>query len=119
MPGCSLEREVNGNTATYRISGRFEGACAWELARRLENEPLSEVRLDFSQVGDYVDYGIAVVANALLGLGQKRIHLHGIRQHQLRVFKYFGVDPDQLAHRDLPSAPKVPAEEAAPASEVA
>jgi hypothetical protein len=32
MPACSLEREVNGSTALFRISGNFDGACAWQLA---------------------------------------------------------------------------------------
>ena len=119
MPGCSVEREVIGTTAAYRLSGRFEGACAWDLAKRLEQEPLSEVRLDFSQVSDYVDYGIAVVASALLALQHKRVHLQGIRQHQLRMFKYFGVDPDELAQRGVPGAPAALTEEAVAASEVA
>jgi len=46
MPACSLEREVNGSTAFFRISGKFDGACAWQLAGRLEQEPLSEVVVD-------------------------------------------------------------------------
>ena len=32
-----------GSTAFYRISGRFEGACAWDLSKRLEKEPLGEL----------------------------------------------------------------------------
>ena len=32
MPACSLEREVNGSTALFRISGKFDGKCAWQLA---------------------------------------------------------------------------------------
>jgi hypothetical protein len=117
MPGCSLEREVIGTTATYRISGRFEGACAWDLARRLESEPLVEVLLDFSQVDDFVDYGVAVMANALLALKPKCIHLQGLRQHQLRLFKYFGVDAEDLGHRKE-EGPAIGARAAAP-SEVA
>jgi len=105
MPGCRLEREVIGTTATYRISGRFEGACAWDLARRIESEPLVEVLLDFSQVDDFVDYGVAVMANALLALKLKCIHLQGLRQHQLRLFKYFGVDADEPGHREQEGPP--------------
>jgi len=104
MPGCNLEREVTGTVAWYRISGRFEGACAWDLAGRLGQEALGEMVLDFSQAAEFVDYGIAVLANALLALSHKRVHLRGLRQHHLRLFKYFGVDADALAH---------PAEEAA------
>ncbi len=118
MPPCSVERESTGTTATYRLSGRFEGACAWELSSMLAREMLPELVLDFSQVGDYVDHGIAVVATALLARTDKRIHLRGLRQHQLRLFKYFGVDPDELLRRSPPGLPpRLP--EAAVASEVA
>jgi hypothetical protein len=107
MPGCTLEREVDGGTARYRVSGKFEGACAWELARRLQEEPLHLVVVDFSQVSDFVDYGIAVLSSAMLTM-DKRIELRGLRQHQERVFRYFGVEP-AAASRDaelpLASAP--------------
>jgi hypothetical protein len=99
MPGCSIEREVIGGAARYRVGGKFEGACAWDLAHRIENEPLRELTLDFSQCGEFVDYGVAVLASALLQLSDKCIHLEGLRQHQLRLFKYFGVDADQIDHR--------------------
>ncbi len=92
MPGCSIEREVIGSTAWYRIAGRFEGACAWDLAGRLEREPLADAVLDFSQVADFSDYGIAVMANALQAR-QKPVELRGLRQHQERVFQCFGIDP--------------------------
>jgi STAS domain-containing protein len=96
MPGCTLEREVIGNTALYRISGKFEGACAWELSGRLEREPLSQVVLDFAQVGEFIDYGIAVMANAVQS-ADKQIKLRGLRQHQERLFRYFGVDAAEPA----------------------
>lgn len=106
MPGCSVERKVIGSTATYRVAGRFEGACAWDLASRIEGEPLGELALDFSQCGEFVDFGVAVLASALLSVPGKRVHLQGLRQHQLRLFKYFGVDPDALLDRaGEPAAP--------------
>jgi hypothetical protein len=96
MPGCNLEREVLGGIALYRISGRFEGACAWELSARLEREPLHHVVVDFAQVGEFVDYGIAVMANALNTL-DKQVRLRGLRQHQERLFRYFGVEAAEAA----------------------
>lgn len=96
MPGCSVEREVVGGTAWYRISGRFEGACAWNLTSKMGSEPLSEVGIDFSQVNDFSDYGIAVVASALLDARGKNVRLRGLRQHQERVFQCFGVDARAL-----------------------
>jgi len=108
MPGCNIEREVIAGTARYRVCGKFEGGCAWELAGRIEHEPLGELTLDFSQCGEFVDYGIAVLANALLAISDKCVHLEGVRQHQLRLFKYFGVDADELLHGEHQHAPEPP-----------
>lgn len=96
MPACSLEREVNGSTAFYRISGKFEGSCAWDLSGRLQQEPLADVVVDFSQVSEFVDYGVAIIAGALAG-SCRRIELRGLRQHQERLFGYFGVDPGEIS----------------------
>ena len=105
MPGCSVEREIIGSTATYRVAGKFEGACAWDLASRIQGEVLGELALDFSQCREFVDYSVAVLANALLSVPGKRVHLQGLRQHQLRLLKYFGVDPDDLLSRtDAPGS---------------
>jgi hypothetical protein len=98
MPACNLEREVIGSTAFYRTTGKFEASCAWELSGRLQQEPLGDVVVDFSQVNEFVDYGVAIIATALVG-SRKRIELRGLRQHQERLFGYFGVDPAALARR--------------------
>jgi anti-anti-sigma regulatory factor len=105
MPACTLGREVDGSTAIFRISGRFDGACAWDLASRLERDALSELVVDFSQVDQFVDYGIAVLASAIMSLPQKRIRLQDLRQHQERLFRYFGVDPQAARQRASPSLP--------------
>jgi hypothetical protein len=116
MPGCSLAREVNGSTALYRIAGRFEGACAWDLTARLADEPLLEVVLDFSQVTEFVDSAVAVIATSLSSSGH-RVRLRGLRQHQERLFRYFGVEPEEPG-TDLPHLPSELAAAAA-AKEVA
>jgi len=105
MAACNLHREVNGSTALYRIAGRFEASCAFDLSERLEAEPLYEVVVDFSQVNEFVDSGVAVIAPALLNSGHA-IRLRGLRQHQERLFRYFGVDPQELPAA-LPAAATV------------
>ncbi len=100
MSCCDIDREITGCTARYRVTGKFDGACAFNLAHRIESEPLGEMILDFSQCAEFVDYGIAVLASALLSVPGKRVHLQGLRQHQLRLFKYFGVDAEELQQRD-------------------
>lgn len=117
MPCCDIDREITGSIARYRVTGKFDGACAFNLAHRIESEPLGELALDFSQCAEFVDYGIAVLASALLSVPGKRVHLEGLRQHQLRLFKYFGVDADELLQRETP-APLPRTAAAARASEV-
>ena len=118
MSACSLEREVTGSTAFYRISGKFEGTCAWELAGQLAREPLGEVVVDFSQVSEFVDYGVAVIAGALIA-APRRIVLRGLRQHQERLFGYFGVDPGELARPERAIAGVLNPAQAGAAKEVA
>lgn len=118
MPGCCVEREVLGSTAWYRVTGKFEASCAFDLSRQLEKETLAEVVLDFSRTSDFVDYGVAVMSSALLSMPHRAIHLRGLRQHQLRLFKYFGVEPDDLLRRAV-LAPKSAPPPAPASSEVA
>ncbi len=103
MPGCSLERELNGSTAFYRIAGRFEGSCAWDLSGWLDQEPLLEVVIDFSRVSDFVDSAVAVIASSLTA-SPHRVRLRGLRLHQERLFRYFGVEPAEPAGK-LPHLP--------------
>jgi hypothetical protein len=98
MPACTMIREARGDCATYVLSGRLEGISAWELAARLTEERLPRAVLDFSRCHEFHDYAIAVLSQALLGLIGLRVQLRGLRQHQERVFKCFGVDVAELSH---------------------
>ena len=102
MPACTLEREVDGSTAIFRVCGKFDGACAWDLVGRLEKDALPELTVDFSQVDQFADYAIAVLASAVLALPNKRVRLQGLRQHQERLFGYFGVEPSELRRGPSP-----------------
>jgi hypothetical protein len=98
MPACTVICEARGDTATYVVSGRFEGVFAWELATRLAQEKLPRAILDFSRCHEFHDYGIAVLSQALLGIDGLRVQMRGLRQHQERVFKCFGVDVAEQSH---------------------
>jgi len=102
MPACTVNREAHGDTSTYIVSGRVEGACAWELAARLAEERLPRAVLDFSRCHEFQDYAVAVLSQAVLGVPGLRVHLRGLRQHQERVFKCFGVDVAELSHPGEP-----------------
>jgi hypothetical protein len=93
MPPCSIVRDLVDGRVIIRVSGVFDRASAFELRDRLEREPATEVILDFSLVREFADLGVATLAHGLAG-GERRLRLLGLRHHQLRIFRYFGVDVD-------------------------
>ncbi len=98
---CSIVTELEPGRAVIRIAGVFDRASAFELRDRLEREPAPDVVLDFSLVREFADLGVAMLAHGLVG-GSHRLRLLGLRQHQLRIFRYFGVDVDDPVRRDDP-----------------
>lgn len=79
-----------------RLSGAFDGLGA----RRLEvllaaAKPGACLRIDLTQIREFHDFGIAVLAQALTRCKAK-VTLLGLRRHQIRVLRYFGVDTEPL-----------------------
>ncbi len=101
MPGCSILRETDGDRTVMRVAGVFDRASAFDLRARLEREPASDVVLDFSLVREFGDLGVAALAHGLAG-ADRRLHVRGLRQHQLRIFRYFGLDVDALLGEGRP-----------------
>jgi STAS domain-containing protein len=91
MPGCRMVRKTEGEHAVIHVAGVFDRPSALELSGRLERETLGDVVLDFSLVREFADLGVAALAVGLAG-ADRRIRLRGLRQRQLRIFRYFGVD---------------------------
>jgi anti-anti-sigma regulatory factor len=92
-------RERDGERAIFRITGSFERASAWALRSRMERESAAEVLLDFTQVRDFSDLAVAVLAHGLTG-APRRVIFRGLRPHQLRIFRYCGVAVDELSARE-------------------
>ena len=95
MPACRIERGTEDGRTVLRVSGVFDFDSARELHTRLAGEPGDDLVLDFSHVREFADLGVAALARGLAG-GERRISLRGLRQHQLRIFRYFGLDVDAL-----------------------
>ena len=95
MPACRIVRDLVDGRAVIRVAGVFDRASAFELRDRLERETAIDVVLDFSLVREFADLGVATLAHGLAG-ADRRLHLRGLRQHQLRIFRYFGLDVDAL-----------------------
>jgi anti-anti-sigma regulatory factor len=95
MSGCRIDRETEEGRTVIRVSGTFDSESACELSARLAREPGDDVVLDFSLVREFADLGVAALAHGLAGR-RRGLHLRGLRQHQLRMIRYFGVDVDSL-----------------------
>lgn len=100
---CQMQRETDGDRAVVRLSGVFDRDSASELAEELARSPAREVVVDFSLVREFADLGVAALARDLARRAERPLHLRGLRTHQLRLFRYFGVDVAALEH--LPFAP--------------
>lgn len=92
MAGCTLKRELDGGRALIRVLGSFDRKGVAELTELLAREP-GDVVIDFSQVQDFADVGVASLA---LRVGQtgRRTTIRGLRTHQLRLFRYLGMNLD-------------------------
>jgi anti-anti-sigma regulatory factor len=78
------------------LSGAFDGTAARRLEEMLARvEPGARLRVDLTKVREFHDFGIAVLAQALTRC-RAQVTLLGLRQHQIRVLRYFGVDTGPL-----------------------
>ena len=76
-----------------RMDGIFDVRAAQRLARALaQTDADAQVRIDLTQVREFHDYGVTVLAQALASRGT-RIVVRGLRQHHLRLLRYFGMGP--------------------------
>jgi anti-anti-sigma regulatory factor len=92
-----MERAEHGDRAIYVVDGAFDRASAWALRERVERETAAEeVLLDFTRVREFSDLGVAVLAHGLTG-ATRRVVFRGLRQHELRIFRYCGVAVEELA----------------------
>ncbi len=83
-------RNAAGEPTVIRIDGVFDAAAAQRLATALESADGDDVKVDLTHVREFHDFGIAMLARALSG--RHRVAVSGLRQHQLRLLRYFGID---------------------------
>lgn len=80
---------------TVAVRGMLSGAAAAKLERALADIGRADrVVLDLSLVRDFSDFGLAVLARALVRRPPSAapVAIRGLRQHQLRMFRYLGLD---------------------------
>jgi anti-anti-sigma regulatory factor len=108
---CIIAREWEAGRLLLRLSGAFDRATAWTLRDRVERETAPEIVVDFSLVREFSDLAVAVLAHGLQ-IAQPRVRFRGLRQHQLRIFRYCGVAVEEDAAPEQPEPPPAQQEHA-------
>jgi hypothetical protein len=82
----------------YRFERRFGPAEAMVLGKALAAASAgSRLTLDFSDVRDFDDVAVGVLAHALASSCRAAVALHGLSLHQERMLGYLGVDLERYA----------------------
>jgi anti-anti-sigma regulatory factor len=89
-----MERQDSEGKVLLRITGRFDPASAVLLERELVKETGSEVVLDFGSVDELGDATVAVLSHVLRSAHARSLRLRGLRRHQERLLRYFGIELD-------------------------
>ena len=88
-------RIEEGGRCVLRLSGDLDVPASRALAQKLTGEPARSLLLDFFAVGSIDDRGLADLAEALRT--RPLVSLCGLRDHQLRLLAYLGVDSARRA----------------------
>lgn len=80
-------------SSVLRLEGEFDLPAARLLEKSLRATVADgHVRIDFSRVRRFHDYGIAALAHTLSKLDGRAVELQGLNTHQVRLLRYFGID---------------------------
>lgn len=89
---ASQTQEIPGGEVLLRFEGRFEASDAWRVHEALGAAGGGwPVVLDFSQVRQFEDSAIALLAPDLVASGRPRVRMRGLGLHQQRILEYLGV----------------------------
>ena len=81
--------------AIIRVEGSLDLPAARFVEHSLKRMSVGDrVRIDFTRVRQFHDYGIAVLAQALKKHEAIVVRLDGLGMHQVRMLRYFGVDSE-------------------------
>jgi len=77
------------------LEGTFDVSAARLLQNALDRmAPGDRILVDFTRVREFNDFAIAVLAQALKSDGAVNARVRGLRLHQVRLLRYFGVAPE-------------------------
>lgn len=81
----------------FHLTGEFDASSVQGLSRSIEDlGTVDRIHLDFSRVSRFSDRGVAALA-ASLAVPRRgpEVIFHGLLQHQIRLFRYFGLEVDR------------------------
>ncbi len=83
--------EMTSDAIRLSVTGPFDLTTAHRVARALADASEETlVRIDLTRVSNFDDSGVAVLGRALAG--HQRADVRGLRQHQIRLLRYLGVE---------------------------
>lgn len=89
-----------------QVEGTFDAVAAREVRARLRAlPPDAQVVVDFGSVREFLDVGVAFMAPWFLEDHAQPVAIRGLREHQRRLFRYFGVNLDEVHAAALDSDP--------------
>ncbi len=89
--------EVGQTESVFQVEGVFDVRAAKRVVEYVEAVGRQKaVRVDLSKVTEFHDFGVALLAQALKQTRLVRVRVVGLRTHQLRVMRYFGLDVGHL-----------------------
>ena len=87
-----MSREEQDSTRLIQIEGVFDLSAARRVAEAVvAARPGETLDVDLTRVREFHDFGVAVLAQALAS-GRAHISVRGLRQHHVRLLRYFGID---------------------------
>ncbi len=89
--------EAERRQSVLQMQGLFDVRAAQRVVEYLEGtRGQGPVRVDLTKITEFRDSGVAVLAQALKQMTWVRARLVGLRTHQVRMLKYFGLEASHL-----------------------
>jgi len=91
-----VAKEASVDELLIRLDGVFDGPAARRVEATLARaRPGARFRIDLTHIREFHDFGVMILANAVTRC-PVMVALRGLRTHQVRLLRYFGVSAAAL-----------------------